>query len=53
MRTGVDKVSERIDGVVIGALLGFGDEGPLVIFPRAIHLRLRSPRAACVNWPPT
>jgi hypothetical protein len=33
MSTAVDKVSDRIDGVVIGALLGFGDEGPLVIFP--------------------
>lgn len=29
----MDKVSDRIDGVVIGAFLGFGDEGPLVIFP--------------------
>ena len=29
----MEKVSDRIDGVVIGALLGFGDNGPLVIFP--------------------
>lgn len=29
----MDKVSERIDGVVIGQFLGFGDEGPLVVFP--------------------
>jgi len=29
----MEKVSNRIEGVVIGALLGFGDDGPLVIFP--------------------
>ena len=27
------KVVERIDGVVIGTFLGFGDEAPLVVFP--------------------
>ncbi|RTM10349.1 MAG: hypothetical protein EKK31_02915 [Hyphomicrobiales bacterium] len=27
------KVTERIEGVVIGAFLGFGDEAPLVVFP--------------------
>jgi hypothetical protein len=32
-RAAMEKVSQRIDGVVIGALLGFGDDGPLVIFP--------------------
>ena len=29
----MEKVSDRIDGVVIGALLGWDDEAPLVIFP--------------------
>ena len=29
----MDQVSDRIDGVVIGALLGFDDGVPLVIFP--------------------
>jgi len=27
------KVTERIEGVVIGAFLGFGEEAPLVVFP--------------------
>lgn len=26
-------VQDRIDGVVIGVLLGFGEKGPLVVFP--------------------
>lgn len=29
----MDKVRERIDGVVIGVFLGFGEDAPLVVFP--------------------
>ncbi|MGI6853620.1 DUF6484 domain-containing protein [Mesorhizobium sp. 1B3] len=29
----MDRVSQRIEGVVIGIFLGFGEEGPLVVFP--------------------
>lgn len=29
----MNKVLETIDGVVIGLFLGFGDDGPLVVFP--------------------
>ena len=29
----MNKVRDTIDGVVIGIFLGFGDDGPLVIFP--------------------
>ncbi|MBA1141632.1 DUF6484 domain-containing protein [Mesorhizobium neociceri] len=27
------KVRDRVDGVVIGQFLGFGEDGPLVVFP--------------------
>lgn len=29
----MSKVKDKIDGVVIGAFLGFGEESPLVVFP--------------------
>lgn len=29
----MSEVRERIEGVVIGLFLGFGDDGPLVVFP--------------------
>ncbi|AZO41958.1 MULTISPECIES: DUF6484 domain-containing protein [Mesorhizobium] len=29
----MSKVRDKIDGVVIGAFLGFGEESPLVVFP--------------------
>jgi hypothetical protein len=29
----MDGVRDKIDGVVIGAFLGFGEESPLVVFP--------------------
>lgn len=33
MKAAIETVSDRIDGVVIGVLLGWEDEAPLVIFP--------------------
>jgi hypothetical protein len=41
------KVTERIEGVVIGAFLGFGDEAPLVVFPGNLEETALPARSLC------
>ncbi|MBZ9985876.1 DUF6484 domain-containing protein [Mesorhizobium sp. BH1-1-5] len=41
------KVTERIQGVVIGAFLGFGDEAPLVVFPGNLEETALPARSLC------